>query len=159
MSRGPRHAHLVALITKPISRNKSAPSHRHVSHAVRWNRLLCYRRLHGPEHLLLTALPQGLVSPWSRTTTAHFTPHSPVTFPQAASPVLFAWVTLSSVVKGPAIAESTGQGSWESRCSLQNAHWPAELGMNPPAAGEMRWDNIWENAKGYTAVTEESWCM
>lgn len=146
MSRGPRHACLVALINKPISRNKSVPSHRHVSHAVRWNHLLHYKWLHSPEHLLLTALSQGLVSPWSRIMTAHFTPHSPVTLSQAASPVLFACVTLSSVVKKPC-------DCW--------VHGSRELRVRSPAApckthtDLLSWEWIHQQQQKWGGITSE----
>lgn len=110
MSRGPRHAQLVALITKPRSRTKAAPCHRRLSHEAphcKW--------LHSTEHLLLTAMPWGLVLPRSTIMTVYFTPHPPVTLPQTASPVLVALVTLSWAVKSPVFTEPMGQGSSESK--------------------------------------------
>jgi len=50
----------------------------------------------------------GLALLWNRIITAYFTSCPLVTSPQAASPALFALVTLSSVVKSPVFIEPVG---------------------------------------------------
>lgn len=160
MSRGPRRARLVALITKPRSRNKSCP----MSEAsFTWRTPLQVASQHWAPSAHSCATATGFAPEHNNDSVFH--PSSSGYLAPNSKPS--AGCTCDSELSSQKPCVYRARGSRELRVqspaapcySQQNARWPTELVMNPPAAGGLGWDNVWDNAKGYSAVTEESWCI